>query len=881
MKKQSNRWHAVKCEDVLRAFSTNRYKGLHSRDAAARRFRGRNDALWSTDLSDQHPSFFHQLCDYTTVLFVLAVILAALFSHASESLAILLLLVISVGIRALVILSTRKILRQNAKYTRPRCRVMRDGKCLYLFADRVVDGDIILLSTGDTVPADVRLISGDLVVSEVYLDENRRQVQKRAGAELTEKTVWTERSNIVYATSTVLNGDGVGVVIATGENTLAYAQKGRVSFPKTEGSHMVRRGAELSRTVSFCMMVLCGIYLIIGIFAKRNPAPIDQLFLSSIALIVSSSSELLCTVVWGMMAEAMQRMSAGGSCIAKTDSVVEKLAMTEWLVIGGEHLLRTGELYIHSWCGGDMRFHEYAPDAAPAEELLRVCSSIERCFPGSGSLSAGADAENRAEPQEIVSALKARRAWHTLPDMPPCTESVVCNGMITSLVAEENTLFAYVCGEIDDVIVCCSKVMTELGLQSITSTEVAAARAHARYCKARGIKTIAVAKHVSPLNHLDRPASVQNSMIFLGCVATDDPVDPETRELLAYCRCGGIRVALLCKDPFSAEHIARVSGLIADGDTMHLCDIPEIDDVMSRTDGSNLLIRSSPGTGCNVIREMQKHSRNIVYLGDRVTDLSVLKVCTVIFAEGKQKHPSDVVSRRADAILLRADTKRDQYSASCVSAALRALSVCRCAALNIRWSVIYLLLSQTFRCVLALFSLCTDTPLLSATQALLLGCVMDFLAVLAIAFRQNASDSLTVNRERLKMPDWGTGLIASVGIGILSGLCLSLAVLIVSRFFAVFDPAALALLRLTGAVFVSAAALHLCADRRRVRAGVGRKISLAYVAYLTAVGILIGALVYSGIFGYCITDWRVWTMFATPAIITCVMLIIYKNAQEN
>lgn len=881
MKKQSNRWHAVKCEDVLRAFSTNRYKGLRSRDAAARRLRGRSDTLWSTDLSDQHPSFFHQLCDYTTVLFVLAVILAALFSHASESLAILLLLVISVGIRALVILSTRKILRQNAKYTRPRCRVMRDGKCLYLFADRVVDGDIILLSTGDTAPADARLISGDLVVSEVYLDDNRRQVQKRADAELTEKTVWTERSNIVYATSTVLNGDGVGVVIATGENTLAYAQKGRVSFPKTDGSHMVRRGAELSRTVSFCMMVLCGVYLVIGIFAKRNPVPIDQLFLSSIALIVSSSSELLCTVVWGMMAEAMQRMSAGGSCIAKSDSVVEKLAMAEWLVIGGEHLLHTGELFIHSWCCGDMHFNEYASDATPPAGLARVCESIECCFPKSGSLSSDATAENRAEYQEIVSALKARHVWPSSPEVHPCTESVVCNGMLTSLVAEENALYACVCGDMDDVIACCSKVMTEHGPRSITSAEIAAARTHARYCKAHGIKTIAVAKRVSPINHLDRPASVQNSMIFLGCIAADDPVDPEIRELLAHCRCGGIHVALLCEDSCSTEHIARVSGLVADGDTIHICGIHQIDEGMSCTDGSNLLIRSSPGTGCNVIREMQKHSRNIVYLGDRITDLPVLKVCPVIFAEGSQKRPFDVVSRRADAILLRADSKREQHEDSCVCSAFRAISTCRCTLANIRWSILYLLLSQTLRCVLALFSLCTDMPLLSATQALLLGCVMDFLAVSAMAFRRNATGALAVNREQLKMPGWNSGVIAAVGIGILSGLCLSLAGLIVSKLFAVFDLAALSILRLVGAVLVSAVTMHLCAGRRNVGWGTGRKISLVYVAYLTAMGILIGALVYSGVVIHHVSDWRVWIMFATPAIITCVMLIIYKNTQEN
>ena len=75
--------------------------------------------------------------------------------------------------------------------------------------------------------------------------------------------------------------------------------------------------------------------------------------------------------------------------------------------------------------------------------------------------------------------------------------------------------------------------------------------------------------------------------------------------------------------------------------------------------------------------------------------------------------------------------------------------------------------------------------------------------------------------------------------------------------------------------------MHLCAGRRNVGWGTGRKISLVYVAYLMAMGILIGALVYSGVVIQHVTDWRVWTMFATPAIITCVMLIIYKNAQEN
>ena len=164
--KKSNRWHSMQIEDVLRAFSTNRYKGLRSRDAIARKLKNGREPLWSTDPFEGAPSLFHQLCDYTTILFVLTVFLTVLFAHGAESVTVALLLVLSVGLRAFVIFATRKIVRQNARYRSPRCRVMRDGKCVYLFADQIVDGDIVLLSAGDTVPADVRLISGTLVTSE-------------------------------------------------------------------------------------------------------------------------------------------------------------------------------------------------------------------------------------------------------------------------------------------------------------------------------------------------------------------------------------------------------------------------------------------------------------------------------------------------------------------------------------------------------------------------------------------------------------------------------------------------------------------------------------------------------------------------------------------
>lgn len=874
--KKSNRWHAMQIDDVLRAFSTNRYKGLRSRDAIARRLKNGREPLWSTDPFEGAPSLFHQLCDYTTFLFVLTVFLTVLFAHGAESMTVALLLVLSVGLRAFVIFATRKIIRQNARYRSPRCRVMRDGKCVYLFADQIVDGDIILLSAGDTVPADVRLISGNLVASEVCLDKSRCQVTKDAAELLRPDTAWADRSNILYAASTVLSGDGIGVVVSTGERTLAYALGGRISAHKEEKCNTHLRVYSISRVVSLCMMILCGIYLIVGIMAKRNPVPIDSLFLSAIALIVSSVSELLGILVYGTFANVMRRAETELSCVVKSGSVVEKLAEAEWLVIGDERHLLSGELSIHSWLDERMQVHSREKDAATPRELSALCEAVSACFPKADTLSGDASSDQQSAIQKTVRSLQAANQW---PDVIPggtCIESVLCNRMITSLVAEGDAVYAYVCGEAEDVIACCSKVADIRAYRPITGGEVSAVRSFAHSCACRAMKTIAVAKRLSPFNHLDRPSSVQNSMVFLGCIAVENPLDESIRDMIAYCREGGMRVAMLCDDLRSAEYIARRTGIVTDVDLVCEYDVRRIEEYMSAKEAGNILIRSAHRKNPDIVREMQKHSQNIVYLGDHLTDFPITKMCTTVFSERSSDRPVDVVSRRAGAVLTRSASVSE--GSSSVRSVLLALSICRSAVVNISWIVIYLLLSQSLRGVLALFSLCMDMPLLSSLQVLLLGCVVDFLAVTAMVFRRNTSFALSLPRNRVQIPAWNTGLVAASGIGVLSGLLLSLALLMDSRFFTLFDPSAVEILRLIGAVLCTLAAMHICADPGREPVG-RRKTSVSYMAYIAFGAVLVGVLLYVCITRYSVTDWRVWISMFIPPIITGIMLVFYRNSQ--
>lgn len=876
MNKRSNQWHAMQAEDVLRILATNRYKGLRSVDAAKRRLKNGNNLLWNADISDTHASVFRQLFDITTVLFVLSVFLAAMFSSATVTLSVAGLLVFSVCVRVLVVLSTRKILRHGVKYMHPRCCVLRSGKCLRLFAEQIVDGDILLFSAGDTVPADVRLIAGALSVSEINLDKSRRSVPKNANDPVATEAVWRDRTNILYAASTVLSGNGVGVVFSVGDRTLTYAKNGGISLPKEKKASALRQFADVSRVVSFAMMLLCGLFLAIGLFSKQAAVPIDALFISSIALLVSSVSELLDIVALGTFAGAMRRVEQDSSCVIKSPSSMEAIAQTEWLVVGSERYLQTGDVFVHSCLSEEIQLCDCKKDGALPGVVLDVCKHIMISLPKNDSLTGQTVVLNECEPHRVMSALGEVYGCFGDGTESACLESVYYNGLQTSLVSAENSLFAYVCGSLDNVLSCCSKVMDSGKTRPITATDLANIRAYSRECALQARQTVAVARRISPIEHLYIPSSVQNSMVFLGCIAIENPVDPKVRDLASRCREGGVRIALLCDDPGAAEYLASATGLFTDTDSSCQYSAERISECLSASGTGNLLIRGTAGKKQEIVRDMQKHSRHVIYLGEGLRDLPIIHSTASVVVEGDAHRAADAVSRRADVLLQRGELSENRDS-SALGMSLRALAACRGVFIQLRWILIYLLTSQTMRGVLALLSVCTGVPLLSATHILLLGCMIDFLAVIVMSLRPISDTAISVKRKFIQLPTWKTGLLAAVGTGVLSGLLLSLALLCMTRFLSVCDRETIDAIRLVGAASISITAMHICTSYSRAGANSRRNSTVLSTVCAVAVMILFALLVLVTAVRQYIPDWRVWPILFLPAAVIGIMLFIHKK----
>ncbi len=199
--------------------------------------------------------------------------------------------------------------------------VIREGQKLRVPSRELVPGDVVLLSSGDKVPADLRLLSvRNLQVDESALTGESVPVEKRLGS-LAEDTPLADRQNMAYAGSFVTFGQGAGVVVAIGNQT----QTGRISELVEKGGSLqtplTRKFEEFSLMLLRIILSLAGLTFLVGLAQGQGAASV---FEAAVALAVSAIPEGLPTVVTVTLAIGVSRM-------AKRHAIIRKLPAVETL----------------------------------------------------------------------------------------------------------------------------------------------------------------------------------------------------------------------------------------------------------------------------------------------------------------------------------------------------------------------------------------------------------------------------------------------------------------------------------------------------------------------------------------------------------------------
>lgn len=614
------------------------------------------------------------------------------------------------------------------KLVRQVALVERGGRKTEIDAVQLVPGDIVHLSSGAGVPADLRLVSAaQIQVDESLLTGEAAAVEKGTACVPADAALG-DRANILHAGTTVLCGRAVGVVTATGRRTELGKINASLSATAPAPPPLILYLERLSRQIATATVAVIAL-LAIAMLA-RGAAP-DQIFLLAVALAVSAIPEGLPVAVTVALAVATRRMAAR-NVIVRSLPAVEGLGACTLIATDKTGTLTLNRLSVATALGPDGR--TLWPEGSPqAPERLRA---LARAAAACNEASWPAGAEPTGDSVDVALLRFAREIDD--PEEP---------ARLAIFAYEPANRFASVAVQASEAVEVFAKGAVETILAMCDKADAAAAAAAADLA-CNGYRVLALAgARVGQLETIDLAAP--RGLELIGCLALIDPLRPEAKEAVQRCAGAGIDVRMVTGDhPETALTIARQLGLAADGDRAltgsqiaALTDKP--DDLALAVRSARVFARTEPAQKLLIVDTLRASGHVVAVTGDGVNDAPALQAADLGVAMGAAG--TDVARGAADLILV------DDNFASIVAGVEEG----RVTFANLRRIAIFLLATGMAEIGMFLAAIVTGLPLpLTAVQLLWCNLVAESAQTVTLALGRGDGEELDRQPRRA-----GTALI--------------------------------------------------------------------------------------------------------------------------
>lgn len=609
----------------------------------------------------------------------------------------------------------RSMIRQMA-------RVRRAGAVHEMAAEALVPGDIIEVESGMRLSADARLLDATgLRVEEAALTGESLPVAKDPVAVVPAAAGLGDRVTMLHAGTTVVEGRGTALVVATGANTALGRIAGALDAAQDTAPPLVIRLKRFSRWLAVYAML--AILLVAAVQAAQG-MPAAEIFFLAIALAVSAIPEGLPVAVTVALAAATQRM-------AQRHVIVRALPAVEGL--GACTLIasdKTGTLTLNRQSvervmradGISLGPAQWAEDAAVRAlgQTAALCNDAALTADGTGT----------GDTVDIALLCFARRIGIDIDDLRRRATR------IAAMPYEPHRKFAAVIVEMDGARVVHVKGANETLLPMCRPANQARGAA-IEALTGQGYRVLAVAMATLPSGAPLMDPAHPSGLTLLGHVGLFDPLRPEAADAVARCQRAGIQVRMVTGDhPATALTIARTLGLAASAqEVMTGRDIAALEADPDRRDAriaaSRVFARVEPAQKLAIVDALQRQGELVAVTGDGVNDAPALQAAHIGVAMGRCG--TDVARGAADLILT------DDNFASIVAGVEEG----RITYANIRKIVIVLLATGLAEIGLILGALLLGLPVpLTAVQLLWLNVVTNGIQDVALGFGRGEGDEL-------------------------------------------------------------------------------------------------------------------------------------------
>jgi len=643
------KWYTLSVDETLDKLKTSIEKGLSTSEAEKRLSEYGENKLPEKKRQSFFIRFFKHFHDILIYVLFVAAIVTAFLEHYADTIVILIVTVINAVIGYIQENKAEKALADIQKLLSLKAQVVRDGMREEIDTTQLTVGDIVLLSPGDKVPADLRLLRTDNLKLEESPLTGEAVPSEKNPEKLSSDTMLGDRLNMAFSGTTVSAGTAIGVVIAVGADTEIGKINQMMSEVESITTPLLKQTAQFGKTVSIAIIAIGVLVFAFGYYFRDYE--LSELLLSVIGLAVAAIPEGLPAILSIILAIGVQNMAKRNAIIRNLPSV-ETLGSVSVICSDKTGTLTKNEMTVKTLQTQETCFRVTGTGYDPHGDILKNGEVVDlskeidvnylvECFNTCNDAVIGKDEDGhwtvKGEPTEgalVTLYHKAKVEHHELNRICTIPFDSEYKYMAT-LVERVPQNLILIKGAPDRLLDMADYTFSAGEMKPIDREfwEAKITELAQEGQRVIGAAFKPVESSVDEIEHHD----IHDGIVFLGLAGIIDPPREEAIDAIAACNTAGIQVKMITGDHIDTAKAIGLEMGIGDGTSAVLGkDIENMsdEDLKEVAMANHIFARTSPEHKLRLVKAIQENGAICGMTGDGVNDAPALKKADVGIAMG-------------------------------------------------------------------------------------------------------------------------------------------------------------------------------------------------------------------------------------------------------
>lgn len=586
--------------------------------------------------------FLEQFNDFIIWVLISATILSAIMGQKADAITIVIIVVMNAMLGFIQEYKTEKSLEALQNLTAPTSKVLRDQEIKVISAEELVPGDIIILESGDRIPADSMLIEGNsLVVDESLLTGESVGVDKNCN----------NKNNNVYMGTVVLKGKGRALVENTGMKTEMGKIADMLDNIESDKSPLKKKLASLGKVMVAVCIVICIVVTIMGIIRGQDKY---EMFLLGVSLAVAAIPEGMPAIVTVALALGVSRMLKRNALIRKLPAV-ETLGCTSIICSDKTGTLTQNKMTVEKVYFNDKIFDLNENDDLNFDILKKTFVYCNDC--GYDFNQKNYEKMLLGDPTETALVKALFKKASDLKDFLKKSQRLYdipfdsTRKMMSVIMEERGKKKCYVKGAPERVIDRCKYILMNNEILEFTDEYRRRVNKKVEEMSYNALRCIAAAYKDK---NVVKGRGLEEDLIFVGIAGMKDPPRPEAKEAVLKCKMAGIKPVMITGDHKNTAYaIAKELRICKNEDeviTGEELDKLSEKELIKKVNKISVFARVSPKHKLSIVRAFKKRNNIVAMTGDGVNDAPAVKEADIGVSMGISG--TDVTKEASSMILL-------------------------------------------------------------------------------------------------------------------------------------------------------------------------------------------------------------------------------------